>query len=194
MSDRLEVLIRELTPDLLPDYLDYFDHDAFVEHPEWAKCYCYFYFAPHHLKDWEERTADENRLAVSQLIQNREMHGYLAYTNDRVVGWCNANPRRSFLSLSDENEPLADQIGSIVCFNVLPAYRGQGVATQLLHAACTGFTRQGLEIAEAYPRNDTLSSTSNYHGPLSMYLSAGFERFRELGEFTIVRKKLIPTD
>ena len=102
MSDHFEVLIRELSPQLLPDYLDYFDHEAFVDHPEWAKCYCYFYFAPHHLKEWSERTAEENRLAVSQLIQNREMRGYLAYKDGRIVGWCNANPRNSYQSFNDE--------------------------------------------------------------------------------------------
>jgi len=51
-----------------------------------------FLFRPSPSKGMVREDAEENRLAASQLIQNREMRGYLAYNDGRIVGWCNANP------------------------------------------------------------------------------------------------------
>lgn len=55
--------IRELSPDLLEDYLDFFDHAAFADNPEWAACYCYFPHAPHATQKWNEQAAEHNRAA-----------------------------------------------------------------------------------------------------------------------------------
>lgn len=190
MSGTDKFVIRELTEALLGDYLAFFDHDAFADNPGWASCYCHFPQAPHQLKDWGDRTAQENRAAVSQLIRNRQMHGYLAYFEDKPVGWCNAGPRTGMTILPDEEEAQAGTIGSIVCFVVAKPYRGQGVARQLLQAACAGFQRQKLKIAEAYPRKEAHDDASNHYGPLAVYLAAGFEPFREQGNSLIVRKNL----
>ncbi len=57
----IEPIIRELSPQLLEDWLHFFDHDAVTANPHWASCYCYFYLADHRAKPWKERTADENR-------------------------------------------------------------------------------------------------------------------------------------
>ena len=43
----MELDIRPLTPDLLVDYLDFFDNVAFADHPAWGQCYCLaFHFEP----------------------------------------------------------------------------------------------------------------------------------------------------
>jgi GNAT superfamily N-acetyltransferase len=185
------IQIKPLTPDRLGDYLNFFDHDAFSDNPGWAGCYCHFYFAPHNQKPWEERDGAENRQAVSQLIQAGKMHGYLAYAGDMVVGWCNAGLRKNIPNIPvSDGRPEADDIGVIVCFNIASAYRGKGVATQLLAAALDGLRAQGVKTVEALPRNDTESNASNYHGPLAMYLNAGFTLFQEMERFTLVRKAL----
>ena len=51
--------------------------------------------------------------------------------------------------------------------------------------------RQGFEIAEAYPRQEAQNEAANYHGPLAMYLAAGFEPVREADGIVIVRKTLL---
>jgi hypothetical protein len=47
-------------------------------------------------------------------------------------------------------------------------------------------------VVEAYPRKDTSGEAANYHGPLAMYLAAGFEPVKEEEGVVTVRKKLPP--
>jgi GNAT superfamily N-acetyltransferase len=189
VESEIEITILGLTPSLLNDYLSFFDQDAFVDNPHWASCYCYFNFAPHQSEDWKTRSAEQNRAAVMDLIRDGRMQGYLAYAGGKPVGWCNANLHASYTTL-DDDEPERDKIGAIVCFVVAKPYRGMGVARCLLEAACAGFQQQGVSYIEAYPRKDTGDEARNYHGPLSMYLSAGFTPVKETGPIVVVRKTL----
>jgi GNAT superfamily N-acetyltransferase len=183
------ITIRELSGSLLPDFLAFFDRDAFADNPQWASCYCHFSHAPHDVKRWEERSSEENRAAVCRLIEARYMRGYLAYVDERPVGWCNAGPRTHMTTLGEADQ-LADRTGSIVCFVVAKPYRRRGVARRLLEAACAGFARQGFELAEGYPRIEAQSEAAHYHGPLSLYLSLGFSKVRAEKGVVVVQKRL----
>ncbi|MBI3537927.1 MAG: GNAT family N-acetyltransferase [Chloroflexi bacterium] len=183
-----KIIIRELTPDLMNDYLNYFDHVAFADNPQWASCYCFFNHAPHDKEDWGKRTAQQNRAAVTERIAARKMRGYLAYSGGKVVGWCNAAPRAWMTTLKDQKD--AEKIGAIVCFVIAKSLRGTGIATRLLNAACDGFKQNGFEIAEGYPRANAETDASNYHGPLAMYLAAWFEKIRDEDGVMTVSKKL----
>jgi hypothetical protein len=48
------------------------------------------------------------------------------------------------------------------------------VARALLQAAMEHFRADGFDIVEAYPRRQTEGSPDAYHGPLKLYLDAGF--------------------
>jgi GNAT superfamily N-acetyltransferase len=187
--------IRELTPDLLDDYLAFFDKDAFADNPGWGNCYCRFHHFPHAERDWRDTTAEENRTAVIDLIKNGTLHGYLAYSEGRPVGWCNAGPRLAMTTVPDYPEPDAARIGSIACFVIAKAHRRKGLARRLLEAACTGFVSQGFTIAEACVFKGAEGDARNYPGPISMYHAAGFTTYRELindGDDTIVLRKALP--
>jgi len=84
----------------------------------------------------------------------------------------------------------AGEVGSIVCFLVAKPFRGQGVAAGLLDAACAGFRERGLRVAEAYPSRTAAGDAATYHGPLALYLRAGFKPYREVGQSVIVRREL----
>jgi GNAT superfamily N-acetyltransferase len=187
--------IRRLTPALLGDYWRFFDHDAFADNPDWAACYCVFYHADHSEKDWGTRSAAENRQTSGELIRVGRMQGYLAYLGERPVGWCQAAPRHTIRNIRENPELVApgegEGVGAIACFLVAQPQRRRGLARQLLEAACQGFREQGLVYAEAYPRLEAVSEAANYHGPLEMYLEAGFEVARRLEGFAVVRKKLV---
>jgi ribosomal protein S18 acetylase RimI-like enzyme len=171
---KTEIVVRKLSPALLQDYLDFFDYDAFADNPRWAACYCHFHQARHDEKKWEERGAEENRAAASALIERGELQGYLAYINDYVVGWCNANARAQYTTFSPEDFPGDDDGALIVCFNVSAQYRNMGVARKLLEAALESLRRDGFGHVYALARTDTDDPAENTHGPLRMYLDAGF--------------------
>ena len=188
-----EIIVRELSPHILEDWLAFFDHDAFADNPEWSACYCHFYHADHEASDWDDRSATQNRAASCDLITAGRLSGYLAYVGGKPIGWCHAAPRLLIPNLQKDKTLAigdADRVGSVVCFAVAGPHRGSGVANQLLEAACAGFRGQGLAIAEAYPRKNAVGDAANYHGPLSLYLHSGFSPFRESDRILIVRKDL----
>lgn len=183
---REPIEVRELSPALLADYLAFFDHDAFVDNPRWASCYCYFNHAPHTAEKWSTRTAEANRADAADLIGRGAMRGWLAYCGGRAVGWCNANLKSAYTTLDSGD----GTVGAIVCFIVAKPFRGRGAARALLQAACQGLVRLGVEWVEAYPRREAKDEASNYHGPLGMYLTAGFEIAGEEEGVVTVRKRL----
>lgn len=183
-----EISVRALTPALLQDYLQFFDYDAFTDNPRWASCYCHFNHAPHDLKAWRERGLEENRAAAIRLIERNELHGYLAYINDYVVGWCNANVRTRYTTFPPDAVPMEENIAAVVCFVVAQSYRGMGVARKLLDAALEGFQRAGIESVYAFARTDTNDQAANHHGPLALYLEAGFEKIEERPGVALLRK------
>ena len=203
MSHALEIVTQELKPDLLHDYLQFFDKDAFSDFPNWSGCYCGFYDTPGEGKDWNPtaKAGPAHRAARAERIRSGRSHGILAYADDKVVGWCNAQARASFTNMrrySVAIEDAANAVGSIMCFLVSPSYRGKGVCTLLLNAACDMFRREKLGVAEGYPTAtnpvrgslDIPWAEENYKGPLNMYLKAGFKIHRQLERFAIVRKQL----
>jgi GNAT superfamily N-acetyltransferase len=186
------VVVRPLTHHLLDDWLAFFDRDAFADNPDWSGCYCQWFFCDD-AEEWEARTSDLNRALSIEMIQARRMHGHLAYLDGRPVGWCHAAPRAQLTRIANDPRLAVDEegaVGAIVCFVIAAAARRRGVATRLLEVACDGFREQGFLIAEAYPSLVAAGDADNYHGPLQLYLGAGFEEYREVGDFVIVRRRL----
>ena len=181
--------IHPLSPQRLGDFLDFFEHRAFPDNPGWGSCYCHFPHADHARIAWKDRTALENRAASSARIETGAMTGWLAYANGLAIGWCNAGPRHFIEGLFDKPEPLADRIGAISCFVIAPSFRGQGVATRLLAAACDGLRERGFDWAEAYPRTGAASAAENHYGPLAMYRAAGFETVAADGDESLTVRK-----
>ncbi len=104
-----------------------------------------------------------------------------------------AAPRSSYPGVQWLMGPGPDKyerVGSIVCFVIASTHRNQGVASQLLNAACNKFSQKGLEYAEAYPVKKPESAAYNFPGPLSMYLKNGFSTHQDADWYLVVRKRL----
>ncbi len=196
-----DVTVKALAPGLVDDYLRFFDHErgpAFGDNPEWAKCYCHFYEVPRAI-DWPSLSGDANRVAMRARIEVGEMEGYLAYDGDEVVGWMNAQPRHKVPHCFERMRTTAPEISCapfeaavIVCFVIAPARRKSGVARALLAGGLASLTARGIKLVDAFPfkAGDSIASADHYHGPLSMFLTAGFSILREDAEVTVVRKLL----
>lgn len=208
VPDRSLVIVRALEPSLTGDFLSFFDHErgpAFADNPEWATCHCQFYHTPQSI-DWRARGGDENRAAMTGRILTGEMEGFLAYDNaaagkGEVVGWLNAQPRHKFphcferMRLAPTALDVPDYMAAqILCFVIHPQWRRRGVARALLQAACESLARRGFASIEAYPfkSGDSEDATDHYHGPLPMFIDAGFEIIQEDFTMTVVRKTLTP--
>jgi len=188
----MDLAIRELTPDLLPDWLAFFDGDAFADNRDWSSCYCrYFRFAGD-IPAWEAACAGgENRAAMIDQIAAGRVSGALAFDGGKPVGWVQFGRRGDFHHSVIRATPVddADAVGSIVCFLVVATHRGRGVSGALLRASCDALSRRGLAVAEAYPQRDE-ATTRGFCGPLALYVAEGFTTFRELPKAVVVRKAI----
>ena len=182
-------VIRPLDASTLPDFLHFFDHDAFADNPRWAFCYCQFLYVDHNQVNWKARTLDENRTAACDRVSAERMRGHLAWLDGKVVAWCNAAPRPMMHSFDDEPVADADRIGMIGCFVVAKPYRRRGLARALLRAACDAFAAQGLVCAQALAQRNAGSEAENHFGPLAMYLSEGFVVQSEDDDGVVVLRK-----
>lgn len=186
----MDIHIKALSPDLIDDYLYFFDHMVFTENPNWSKCYCYSF---HFIGKDEEWTRENNRAAVINLIKSGKMKGYLAYAGSIPVGWCNVNDRGNYqrLKMTYEIEELADQkIGSIVCFLISPEYRRKGIANLLLKRIMDDYASMDYHFLEAFPMRNTSSNEKNYKGPLSLYEKNLFIKIKAFEDYVIMRKQL----
>ncbi len=189
----MELTIKELTPDLLEDFLHFFDNVAFSDNPGWGGCYCHFYHFPGNMEEWGKATKDQNRNATISLIKEEVMKGLLAFVDEEPVGWCNLNSKEIYEKIAVDNEPddtPMGKIASVVCFLIAPAYRKKGVARKLLKHATKILKENGYSWIEAYPRKGDLSDAHSYHGPVSLFESEGFSRVSEDEDFILMRKPL----
>ena len=188
-----EIRVEDVTPERLADYHEFFDHHAFRDFPAWQSCYCMETHRTQSDAEWAVRTAQENRRDMTGFINDGKVTALLAYVDGKPVGWCNYGETTKLNGVMHRfglNAAEQQGVGSLACFVIAAPYRGHGVATALLEAALERMRARGVEIAEAYPGKDVKSPQSNYRGPLSMYLAAGFQPHRETERHLIVRKTL----
>ena len=182
-----ELTFKRLSVDSLHDFLDYFDHEAFVDNEKWAGCYCQFYLNDPAMAGSQPTSKELNRQSACDRVASGDMDGFLAYQDGKVVGWVAAGSSLLFPGLPDAEDKLA----RILCFVIHPDHRGEGVATSLLQHALGDLTARGFSAVQAAPYTAPEMQSKNYRGHLSMYQKAGFEVVVDMGEFgVLVRKHL----
>ena len=186
----MDITVKALTPDLLNDYLFFFDNMVFIENPDWTKCYCYSFHFTGSDEQWNKK---ENRTAVIKLIGENKLRGYLAYSNNTPIGWCNVNDRNNYQRLTtiyNLDDSSNEKICSIVCFLISPDFRRKGIAKILMKRIIKDYSFKDYDYLEAYPLKGDLSCEKNYKGPLSLYESNEFNISKEYDKYYVVRKKM----
>ena len=177
--------VKKLTPELVEDYLYFFENTAFCDDSAFAGCYCTWY---HWSEEYEqemnagaeEEKGNYKKALAEKLVLQGKLNGFLAYDGDTVVGWCNADDKQALSGISKEKAPdiwdegEEDKALSIVCFVTAPDMRGKGVARELVLAATAYAENNTYNYVEAYPAMGEFS-VMNSNGPAPMFEKCGFE-------------------
>lgn len=180
------VEVHPVTPDRLGDWLAYFDHDAFVDKPWVAACYCleqHAPMAPPALGAWRQ-----NRSQMVELIEAGSAFGYLAYAAGRPAGWVNASTRAN--QIYRLGKPQDNETVTVSCFNIAPPYRHHRLAAALLDRVIADAPNRGCRRIEAYPRAPGQGEGGQFRGSMSLYEGRGFQVVKDLSWSTLVRLTL----
>ena len=186
----MELDIRRLTPELLDDYLYFFDTVAFADHPAWSQCYCLaFHFEP--AWDAEDIEAENPwRKRAVRFVRGGKLQGYLAYSDGQVAAWCNANDKKNYVALKYDEEEKDSKVKSVVCFLVAPVLRGKGIATKLLERVCADAQADGYDFIEGYPPGGDCDMYAAHHGTVALFEKCGFKEYKRCNNDAIMRRYL----
>ncbi len=213
----MNLIIKRMSPELAEDYFDFFDNRAFSDDSPYYPCYCNaFQMTEKQIRTEFFEQVEKNgggvegwrisiRKSAERMVVENVIQGYLAYDNQIVIGWCNANDKKNYVrvgefnldDIPDETEnPVsilkddAQKIKSIVCFEIAPSYRGKGIATALLNRVCSDAAADGYDKVEVYPAIRDTYEPLDFTGPIHLYEKAGFVRIAEQGKILIMQKDL----
>jgi len=198
----MSITIRKLTPALAEDYVSFFDvtpHDVDIDE---HKCYCVTWRSDDSYEgngDHWYPTREERRNRALQFVKNGNIQGYLAYNNDEMIGWCNANANcrgcvqylRSFWPIDECRVDV--KVKSVFCFMIAPLWQRKGVATQLLERVCVDAAAEGFDFVEAYVdvnEKRVIDTPHEFMGPMAMYEKCGFRKHAEAEGKIVVRRAL----
>jgi GNAT superfamily N-acetyltransferase len=195
----MNIEIRKLIPVLAEDYVHFFDTTPHDDNMDDNKCYCVCWCND----DWDGKdfsTAEKRRKYALQYVKGHNIQGYLAYSGNVVVGWCNANTKSDCLKCASwrrlmDYVPLEEpdtgiKVKSIFCFVIAPEMKRKGIATQLLERVCKDAVQDSFDIVEAYPYKESSYQSSDFGGHFEMYKKSGFQVSFETEQGLVVRKQL----
>ena len=199
----MNIEIRKLTPDLAEDYARFFDVNGHHPDDDTKKCYCVWSCNDVQGKAFVKRflsSPNQKREYAIQKIKSNSLQGYLAYCDDKVVGWCNANTKADCLkcynrpefagSVTKKELKAGIRIKSVFCFVVALEMRRKGISKLLLERVCQDAAQDGFDFVEAYPQKEFLSEFRDYMGPAELFKQSGFSICAETEDRFIMRKKL----
>jgi GNAT superfamily N-acetyltransferase len=197
----MDIEIKELTPGLAEDYINFFDNTPHNEAGHGDKCYCVT-----HCDDIVYRnggthwypTAEERRAHALQRVKDGNIQGYLAYCSGEIVGWCNANTKSNCEEILEywrygadipiEESKAGEKVKLIFCFAIAPRMQKMGIAAKMLEYICHKSAEQGFEYVEASTHTEL--TQDGFRGPLSLYEKCGFSKQAEKNGKVVVRKYL----
>lgn len=193
----MDIQIFRLTPERLDDYLYFFENVAHTDNKEWDRCYCLNYCSDANTSV-DFQSPDVRRKYAVKYVNSGKIQGYLAYHDNNIVGWCNANRKSDcmqcggwkYISENISSNKIDEKIKSIFCFTVAPNMRGNGIAEKLLRQVCEDAIQDGYNCIESYPNKVESDMYYNYAGPMPLYQKLGFTIVGETEQRYIMQKNL----
>lgn len=212
--ERMNIEIKILTPELEEVYFDFFYNRAFSDGSPYYPCYCNAFNMSREQIEEELFAKSESygggaenwkralRESAVKMVRAGLIKGYLAFADGLAVGWCNANDRMNYYRVGEfdlDNVPSDEkpvgcqekgQIKSVVCFEIAPEFRGNGIATALLERVCLDAQNDGYAFVEAYPMKQVHNNALAFTGSIHLYEKFGFVPFSENENTLVMRKAL----
>lgn len=198
----MSIEIKRLNPDLADDYFDFFENRAFTDDSPY-RCYCQVYqmSKARYLATRDYAMANPgpaSREEAERQIADGDLQGYLAYSDGKSIGWCNANDRANYPA-----DPYCDvpfyapaekREKAVTCFEIAPEYRGKGVATALLQQVISDAKEEEYIAVVGFPvlRNERYEWDCT--GPIRLYEKLGFSKVTKQDERIIMKKALGDND
>ncbi len=196
-NERKDIVIKKLTPEFAEDYVHFFDTTEHDDNIPEHKCYCVCWCnADYEGKDFS--SAEKRRKTAFEYVKGSNIQGYLAFYNEQIVGWCNANTKAdclkcaswrrfmSYVPLEDTNSEV--KVKSIFCFVIAPDMKRKGIATRLLERVCLDAQTEGYDYVESYPYKESSYQSSDFGGHYEMYLKNGFSVSTEAVQGLVMRR------
>ncbi len=195
----MNLVIKPLTPELAADYFDFFENRAFTDDSPY-RCYCQMYqMTKEQVKAAFDNADGADMGYVSRKIAERQiesgiLQGYLAFHDGLAIGWCNANDKANYPMEPCTGEsffaPPEKREKAVVCFEISPAYREQGVATALLRRVMLDAKTEGYVAVEGFPVVRDARYEWDCAGPVRLFEKAGFAKVSEKGGRIVMRVAL----
>jgi len=196
---KMNLEIQRLTPELTEDYLHFFDTTPHATNKEEHKCYC-IWWCNDDIEGKDFSSVEKRRNLAADYIKGNNIQGYLAYFDNKVAGWCNANTKsdcfkcycwRNFMSAvhTEESSPEI-KVKSIFCFAIAPEMRRKGIAKLLLEKACKDAKKESFDFVEAYPNKKFVDEAEDFMGPIALFKKTGFSVCYETEQKLVMRKSL----
>jgi GNAT superfamily N-acetyltransferase len=127
------------------------------------------------MDEWMSRSGNTNRNEAIEAINSGQMNGFVAFDQEKCVGWVNAACILNYPRLlSHIDSSLKDEKTALtICFVIDEAYRGLKISSMLLDAAILFFKTNGYERMIALPVHNDVKEKM-YRGIKQMYLNRGY--------------------
>ncbi len=93
----MNVEIRKLTPELAEEYVNFFDTTPHDDKNPDHTCYCVNWCSVDQRARVGHPSSNGRREMAIEYVKSGKLQGYLAYMDNRIVGWCNANTKTECL-------------------------------------------------------------------------------------------------
>jgi GNAT superfamily N-acetyltransferase len=189
-----EYTVKALGPGTWNDFADLAGRHNGV----WNGCWC-TWFHTFYSDKVKDRTAEDNRDAKRQRVNEGRAHAALVFDGDLAVAWCQYGTPDELPNIYHRKEYLTGQDKvpdyRLTCFFVDKKYRRKGVAAVALKGALELIAQDGGGLVEAYPQDTAegqkVSATFLYSATRSLFEQAGFAYDRPKGKNHCVMSKLV---
>ncbi len=169
----MNIIIKRLTPELVEDYLHFFDATPHDDGIDENKCYCVCWCSTDHRVETDFSSAAKRRELARQYVIKGIIQGYLAYQDSKVVGWCNANTKSEcrncinwlrFMQSVEYDDSIL-KVKSIFCYVIALEMQRKGITTKLLERGYIDAQMEGFDNVESYPKKEFVSTAWYFMGP-----------------------------